>query len=107
MTSTDMKANMPRIALFAATAVDDRPTLESTVYARELEYVQLIKRFSKLVSNSRGCFSHMQKNPPKKRKMQMATIGRCLSQTQPNAMIEGGRRIIPGIVLDSRIYVTI
>lgn len=39
-----MKANMPRIALFAATAVDDRPTLESTVYAKELEYVHLKKK---------------------------------------------------------------
>lgn len=49
----------------------------------------------------------MQKNPPKKRKTQMTAIGRCLSHTQPNAMMEGGSRIIPGIVLDSRIYVTI
>lgn len=35
--SVATKANIPRKALFAATAVDDRPTLASTMYAKELE----------------------------------------------------------------------
>ena len=35
--SVATKADIPRKALFAATAVDDRPTLASTMYAKELE----------------------------------------------------------------------
>ena len=35
--SVAINAAMPRKALFVATAVEDRPTLASTIYANELE----------------------------------------------------------------------
>ena len=103
-TSAAMKAMPPRKALLEATAEDERPLLASTIYARVLEYIQLINTIL-LVSRTlrtKGD-THMEKKPAMNRKTQIAPTLTCCSQTQPYAIMDGGRKGMNQNVLRKRI----
>ena len=96
--SAAANAKSPRNRLFVATADDDRPAFESTMYASVLEYIHLretVHQRQIFRTTSDEVDTYTEKRPQRKRKTQGAATCTRSCITQPYATIDGGRNAMP------------
>ena len=99
--------DIPRKQLLVATALDDRPTLASTMYVKELAYIHLsAHEGSNDDEKDDGVMTHIEKNPHRKSITQIAEICTCCWQTQAYPITAGGKNHMASLVLSNLIYDT-